>query len=180
VEIRLVDSDGNELPNDGQARGEIVARAPWLTQEYTGDAMASDQLWAGGYMHTNDVGVIDPGGYLRVVDRIKDVIKTGGEWVSSIEIEDLISQCPGVLEAAVIGVGDPKWGERPLALVVRDERANPDLTDTQIKAQLKLSADAGAIPKFAIPDTILFVAALPKTSVGKFDKRALRAEYGSR
>jgi fatty-acyl-CoA synthase len=178
VDMRLIDSAGRTQPNDGIARGEIVVRAPWLTQEYVGDAEASDQLWAGGFMHTNDIGVIEPGGYLRIVDRMKDVIKTGGEWVSSIEIEDLISQCAGVSEAAVIGVNDPKWGERPVALVVRDDQANAGLTDAEIKAHLKVSADAGEIPKFAMPDQIFFVEALPKTSVGKFDKKALRAEYG--
>jgi fatty-acyl-CoA synthase len=177
VEIRLLDSQGEELPADGKSRGEIVVRAPWLAREYIGDANASDQLWAGGYMHTGDIGVIEPGGSLRLVDRIKDVIKTGGEWVSSIEIEDLISQCAGVLEAAVIGVTDTKWGERPLAIVVRDP-TNIELTDAGIKNHLKASADAGVIPKFAIPDRIFFVPALPKTSVGKFDKKALREEYG--
>jgi fatty-acyl-CoA synthase len=129
-------------------------------------------------MHTGDIGVIEPNGYLRVVDRMKDVIKSGGEWVSSIEIEDLISQCTGVSEAAIIGVKDDKWGERPLALVVRDSQPSADLTDAQIKAHLKTAADAGAIPKFGIPDKILFVDALLKTSVGKFDKKALREKYG--
>lgn len=178
VDIRLVDSELNELPRDGKTRGEIVARAPWLTQEYIGNAEASEQLWAGGYLHTNDIGVIGPDGYLRVVDRIKDVIKTGGEWVSSLEIEDLIQQCRGVLEAAVIGVKDDKWGERPLALVVRDPDLAGSPSEVQIKTSLEGAAHAGAIPKFAIPDKILFVDALPRTSVGKFDKKALREKYG--
>jgi fatty-acyl-CoA synthase len=165
------------LPNDGQTRGEIVARAPWLAEDYAGNAGASEELWAGGYMHTNDIGIIEPDGYLRVVDRMKDVIKTGGEWVSSIQLEDLISQCDGVSEAAVIGVKDPKWGERPLALVVKDSSGNGDLTAADIKAHLKSFADTGAISKFAIPDRILFVAKLPRTSVGKFDKKDLRERY---
>jgi fatty-acyl-CoA synthase len=177
VDLRLVDSTGHVLPNDGQTRGEIVARAPWLAQGYAGNAEASEELWAGGYMHTNDIGIIEPDGYLRVVDRMKDVIKTGGEWVSSIQLEDLISQCDGVSEAAVIGVKDPKWGERPLALVVKDGSGNGDLTAADIKAHLKSFADTGAISKFAIPDRILFVAKLPRTSVGKFDKKALRERY---
>lgn len=96
-----------------------------------------------GYVHTDDIGVMDPNGYLRVVDRIKDVIKTGGEWVSSLQIEDLISQCQGVSEAAVIGIKDDKWSERPLAFVVRDIKTGDDLSDTQIKAHLKSFADAG-------------------------------------
>jgi len=155
-----------------------VVRAPWLTQGYVDNPEASEQLWAGGYLHTNDIGVIEPGGYLRIVDRIKDAIKTGGEWVSSLQIEDLISQCKGVSEAAVIGIKDDKWGERPLALVIRDAQAGDDLSDTQIKAHLRAFADAGVISKFGIPDRILFVKTLAKTSVGKFDKKALREKYG--
>ena len=178
VDLRLVDSNGKGLPNDGKARGEIVVRAPWLTEDYADNVEASEQLWAGGYMHTGDIGIIEPDGYLRVVDRIKDVIKTGGEWVSSIQLEDLISQCEGVSEAAVISIKDSKWGERPLALVVIDRQTGQGLTDAEIKAHLKTFADAGVIPKFGIPDTILFVDELPKTSVGKFDKKVLRAEYG--
>jgi fatty-acyl-CoA synthase len=178
VDIRLLDTDLNEVAHDGQTPGEVVVRAPWLTQGYVDDAEASEQLWAGGYLHTNDIGVIEPGGYLRIVDRIKDVIKTGGEWVSSLQIEDLISQCKGVSEAAVIGVKDDKWGERPLALVTRDAQPGDDLSDTQIKAHLVAFADAGVISKFGIPDRILFVKTLAKTSVGKIDKKALREKYG--
>lgn len=179
VDIRLVDRDRKEVPHDGKTPGEIIVRAPWLTQGYVDNAEASEQLWAGGYLHTGDIGVIEPTGYLRVVDRIKDVIKTGGEWVSSLQIEDLISQCKGVSEAAVIGVKDEKWGERPLALVVRDARKGGDLSDTQIKVHLKSFADTGVISKFGIPDNILFVDALPKTSVGKFNKKKLRETYGN-
>jgi fatty-acyl-CoA synthase len=137
VDIRLVDTDRNEVPHDGKTPGEIIVRAPWLTQGYVDNAEASEQLWAGGYLHTDDIGIMEPSGYLRIVDRIKDVIKTGGEWVSSAQIEDLISQCKGVSEAAVIGVKDDKWGERPLALVIRDAEAGDDLCETQIKAHLK-------------------------------------------
>ena len=180
VDIRLVDAEQNAVPHDGKTPGEIVVRAPWLTQGYVDNAEASEQLWAGGYMHTNDIGIIEPDGYLRIVDRMKEVIKTGGEWVSSLQIEDLISQCEGVSEAAVIGVKDDKWGERPLALVVRDARTGDDLSDTLIKAHLKASADAGLISKYGIPDKILFVEALPKTSVGKFDKKELREKYDKR
>ncbi|WP_244423746.1 fatty acid--CoA ligase [Rhizobium sp. CF122] len=178
VDIRLVDAGLNEVPHDGKTPGEVVVRAPWLTQGYVDNAEASEQLWAGGYLHTNDIGVIEPDGYLRIVDRIKDVIKTGGEWVSSLQIEDLISQCNGVSQAAVIGVKDDKWGERPLALVVRDVLTGGDLSDTLIKSHLKAFADAGVISKYGIPDMILFVDALPKTSVGKFNKNELREKYG--
>jgi fatty-acyl-CoA synthase len=180
VDMRLVDSNGQALPNDGKARGEIVVRAPWLTNGYAGDANASEKLWAGGYMHTGDIGVIGPDGYLRVVDRIKDVIKTGGEWVASAELEDLISQCQGVSEVAVIGVPDDKWGERPLALVVRDQRHDNQVTDAEIKAHLKSFAETGGIPKFAVPDDILFVTSIPRTSVGKFDKKVLAETFANR
>ncbi|MDL2406208.1 fatty acid--CoA ligase [Rhizobium calliandrae] len=177
VDLRLVDANLSEVPADGKSRGEIVVRAPWLTQGYVDNAEASERLWAGGYMHTDDIGVVEPDGYLRIVDRIKDVIKTGGEWVSSLQIEDLLSQCQSVSEAAVIGVKDDQWGERPLALVVRDRRTGADVTDAQLKAHLKAFADAGVISKYGIPDKILFVESLPKTSVGKFDKKQLREEY---
>ena len=177
VDLRLVDSTGSEVPKDGKSRGEILARAPWLAQEYTGNAGASEALWASGYMHTGDIGIIEPDGYLRVIDRIKDLIKTGGEWVSSIQLEDLISQRQGVSEAAVIGVKDAKWGERPVAFVVRNGHQNEQVTDAEIRAHLQSSVEAGAIPKFAIPDEILFVEAIPRTSVGKFDKKALEAMF---
>lgn len=180
VDIRLVDAKLNEVPHDGKTPGEVVVRAPWLTQGYIDNPEASEQLWADGYLHTDDMGVIEPSGYLRIVDRIKDVIKTGGEWVSSLQIEDLVSQCKGVSEAAVIGVKDDQWGERPLALVVRDAQTGADLSDTQIKSHLKSFADAGVISKYGIPDIILFVETLPRTSVGKFNKKELRETYGSR
>jgi fatty-acyl-CoA synthase len=179
VDIRVFDAALKPVPHDGKTPGEIVVRAPWLTQGYVDNAEASEQLWAGGYMHTDDIGVIEPNGYLRIVDRKKEVIKTGGEWVSSLQIEDLISQCKGVSETAVIAVKDDKWGERPLALVVRDSRTGSDLGAAQIKAHLKASADAGSISKYGIPDTILFVEELPKTSVGKVDKKKLREKYGN-
>lgn len=178
VDIRLVDAELNPVPHDGKTPGEIVLRAPWLTQGYIGDADASEQLWAGGYMHTDDIGVMDPDGCLRIVDRKKEVIKTGGEWISSLLLEDLISQCAGVSEAVVIGVKDDKWGERPLALVVKDARTGDGLDDIRIKAHLKIFADAGEISKYGIPDKILFVDALPRTSVGKIDKKELKKRYG--
>ncbi|MGX5803443.1 fatty acid--CoA ligase [Bradyrhizobium sp. Arg314] len=178
VDIRIVDPDMKEVAHDGKASGEIVVRAPWLTQGYYNNPEASEQLWAGGYLHTNDIAVIEPNGYLHITDRIKDVIKTGGEWVSSLQLEDLISQIKGVLEAAVIGVKDDKWGERPLALVVKDAKAGVDLSDTAIKTHLKTFADAGVISKFGIPEKILFVEALTRTSVGKLNKKELREKFG--
>jgi fatty-acyl-CoA synthase len=178
VELQIVDPDMNRLPHDGQSSGEIVVRAPWLTSGYFNNPDASEQLWADGYLHTNDIGVITPDGYLRVTDRLKDVIKTGGEWVSSLQLEDIIMHCAGVGECAVIGVKDARWGERPLALVVRDGKTNPPVSLEDVKAHVMAEADKGVISKFAVPQKILFVDALARTSVGKFDKKALRLQYG--
>jgi fatty-acyl-CoA synthase len=122
--------------------------------------------------------VITPDGYLRVTDRIKDVIKTGGEWVSSLQREDIIMHRAGVGECAVIGVKDDRWGERPLALIVRDPKTAPPVNEEDIKAHILSYSEKGVISKFAVPQRILFVEALAKTSVGKFDKKTLRAQYG--
>ena len=118
VDLRIVNEDMEEVIHDGKAYGEIVVRAPWLTQGYLNNPEASAHLWSGGYLHTQDIANIDPTGNLQITDRIKDVIKSGGEWISSLEIESLISLYPGVSEVAVIGISDEKWGERPVALVV--------------------------------------------------------------
>ena len=178
VDLRIVDPDMKDVPHDGKASGEIVLRAPWLTQGYFNDPNGSDQLWEGGYLHTSDVGAVTSEGYVQITDRIKDVIKTGGEWVSSLQIEDLIMHRPGVAEAAVIGVKDEKWGERPMALVVRDASSAEAVGAAEIKDHLKVFADGGVISKYAIPEKILFVDSLPRTSVGKVNKRELRQKYG--
>ena len=117
VELRVVNSDMQDVAHDGKATGEIVARAPWLTMGYLNSPAASERLWAGGYMHTGDVGSINPDGTVHITDRLKDIIKSGGEWISSIDLEDIILQMEGVANAAVIAAHDDKWGERPLALV---------------------------------------------------------------
>lgn len=176
VEIRTVDPDMNDVPADGQTSGEVVVRAPWLTQGYFGNPEASDELWAGGYLHTQDIGIME-NGYLKITDRIKDVIKTGGEWVSSIEIEDLLSKHDSVGEAAVIGVQDEKWGERPLALVA-SRSGVPGDAET-LKTHLKAFAESGVISRYAVPDEFVFVDSIPKTSVGKINKKVLRDQYGS-
>ena len=178
VDLRIVDESMRDAPHDGKTSGEVVLRAPWLTQGYFNNPEASEQLWAGGYLHTNDIAVITPNGYVHITDRIKDVIKTGGEWVSSLQIEDLISQCRGVKEAAVIGVKDEKWGERPMALVVRDSESTKEVTDLDIKAYLKTFAEKGMISKYGIPEKVLFVDQLARTSVGKINKKELREKYG--
>jgi fatty-acyl-CoA synthase len=178
VEARIVGQDMKDLPHDGETAGELVLRSPWLTQGYVDNPEASEALWAGGYLHTGDIAVIAPDGYIRITDRMKDVIKSGGEWVSSEQIEDLIEQYPGVKEAAVIGIPDKKWGERPLALVVKDTDHSSRLRETDIKAHLEAFATRGLISKYGIPETIQFVDHLAKTSVGKVDKKGLRETYG--
>lgn len=115
VEAAIVDGDGNFLPADGETQGELVLRAPWLTMGYFKEPEKSEELWQGGWLHTGDVATLDGMGYIDIRDRIKDVIKTGGEWVSSLDLEDLISRHPAVREVAVVGVADPQWGERPFA-----------------------------------------------------------------
>ena len=177
VDIRVVDSDMKDVAHDGKTSGEIIVRAPWLTQGYYQNPTASEDLWHGGYMHTNDVANMSPHGYLQITDRIKDVIKSGGEWISSLELEDIIMKAPGVKEAAVIGVKDEKWGERPVALVVRDYQVEEAPTENTIKSHVGEFADKGVISKYGVPQTILFVDQLERTSVGKIDKKLLRARY---
>ena len=174
VDLRTVDGDMLDVDHDGKATGEIVVRTPWLTQGYLHNPAASQDLWAGGYLHTGDIGAIDPRGMLTVTDRLKDVIKTGGEWVSSLELESIVSQHPAVNEVAVVGVKDDKWGERPLAMVV--VKAGQAATADDIKAHVQRFADEGHISKFAVPDRVLFVDSLARTSVGKLNKKAMREQ----
>jgi acyl-CoA synthetase (AMP-forming)/AMP-acid ligase II len=175
VDIRIVDEEMDEVPHDGLSQGEVVVRAPWLTQGYLKDPVNSRHLWAGGWLHTGDIAVIDGEGYLKITDRLKDVIKTGGEWVSSLDLEDLILQHPVVIEAAVIGVPDPRWTERPLAILVI--QPGEQVSEAEIKAHLHGLAAEGVISRYGVPERIVFVDALPKTSVGKLDKKVLRQRY---
>lgn len=177
VDLRVVDEEMRDVPHDGTSTGEVVVRAPWLTQGYLKEPEKSEELWEGGYLHTQDIGYIDPEGYLQVTDRIKDVIKTGGEWVSSQEIEDILLQHPGVGEAAVIGVEDEKWGERPLALITPKPDYAGEITEDNVRSHIKEHAESGEISKYAVPDRIQFVEEIEKTSVGKIDKKALREKY---
>lgn len=177
VDLRIVDETMRDVPHDGKATGEIVVRTPWLTQGYLKNPDASEQLWAGGYLHTNDIGVIDTEGYLQVTDRIKDVIKTGGEWISSLELEDIVSRHPAVSEVAVIGVQDAKWGERPLALIVLKPAHVGKIDRADIQLHIKGFADKGLISKYAVPDRVIFVESIERTSVGKLNKKHLREKY---
>ena len=174
-DVRAVDTDVKPLPNDGKSTGEIVFRSIWTTQGYYKNPAASEELWQGGWMHSGDIGSFGPDGVLMISDRVKDVIKTGGEWVSSLDLENLISAHPCVSEVAVIGVKDAKWGERPVALIV----LKPDQTgdEAEIKRYMMSFADKGVISKYGVPERVLFVEALDKTSVGKLDKKVLRVKY---
>lgn len=177
VQLEIVDPNGNRVPHDGKSAGEVVVRAPWLTQGYVKDEEKSEELWENGWLHTGDIGVIDSEGYLKITDRLKDVIKTGGEWISSLELEDIISQHHGVNEVAVVGIADEKWGERPLAMVVLKDAYQDKVTDGDIKTFCSTFVEKGIIPKYGIPSKIVIDGVIPKTSVGKISKKDIRAQY---
>ena len=175
VDLKIVDGSMRKQACDNASTGEIVARAPWLTQGYLKDHKASERLWEGGWLHTGDVAVQDELGFVRITDRSKDVIKVAGEWVSSLELEDIIAHNHGVAEVAVIGTPDEKWGERPLALVV--PRPDGKLTEKDISHHVKEYADKGLVNKQVVLLKVRFVDAIDKTSVGKINKVALREKY---
>jgi fatty-acyl-CoA synthase len=169
VELRVIDDDGREQPRDGTSSGRLQIRGPWVIRRYFQDE-SGDCIDGDGWFDTGDVAVIHPCGTMQITDRSKDVIKSGGEWISSVELENAAVGCPGVQEAAAIGIRHPKWDERPLLLVVRKDGA--DVTAAQIRAHL-----AGHVAKWWLPDEILFVDSLPHTATGKLLKTALRAQY---
>jgi len=175
VEMKVVDENMNPLPQDGESIGEIVTRAPWLTQSYFKEEERSKDLWKGGYLHTGDVAYVDEHNYFNIIDRMKDVIKTGGEWISTLELENLISKHSSVSEVAVVGVPDAKWSERPYAMAVL--KKDEETTTEDVQRFLHQFVENGTINKWAIPSRIDFVEVIPKTSVGKIDKKRIRAEY---
>ena len=177
VDLQTVGAGMAELPRDSASTGEVVVRAPWLNAEYVKNPEATEALWEGDYLHTGDVGHIDASGALMITDRMKDVIKSGGEWVSSLELESLVSAVDGVAEVAAIGVQDDKWGERPVLLIVAREGAEEDAIKGGISAAAQQAVAAGNLSKWAVPDQFRFVAEIAKTSVGKIDKKRLRAEF---
>ena len=179
VDLNVVDENMKGLPHDGSSVGEIVVRSPWLTQGYLKDPDASEDLWTGGYLHTGDIGHIDSSGYLQITDRAKDVVKTGGEWISSLQMENVLLQHPAVHEVAVIARADAKWGERPLALVHLKPDYQGNVSEADLRKHVVAQADKNGLGRFAILVTILFVDNLLKTSVGKTNKRELRKRYGS-
>ncbi len=169
VEMRVVGGDGTVLPNDGESVGEFEVRGPWVTASYYRDP--DPDKFHDGWLRTGDVGTLDPLGYMRITDRTKDVIKSGGEWISSVQLENEVMAHPGVYEAAVIAVPDDRWQERPLVAIVR-------APDSKVTAQELFDFLTPRVAKWWLPERWCFVDAIPKTSVGKFDKKVLRAHYG--
>ncbi|HVO64841.1 MAG TPA: fatty acid--CoA ligase [Syntrophales bacterium] len=178
VYARIVDHSGKKVPHNGESTGELILRAPWLTETYFKDPERTKDLWKGGWLYTGDVANIDPAGYIQITDRTKDVIKTGGEWISSLELENLISQHEAVSEAAAIGVPDDKWGERPLLIIVLRPEYKDKVSSEDLQKFMTKFAKEGKIPKYGVPDRYLIVDGIPKTSVGKINKIQLRKLYG--
>lgn len=176
VDAQIWDQEQNSLPHDGEQTGELVLRAPWLTQSYFKNDDAGRELWQGGYMHTEDIAYMTASGTIKITDRLKDVIKSGGEWISSLQIETILSLHPSVADVAVIGVRDEQWGERPLAAIVLKPNCK-DTTVEDIKAIAEQAVEKGMIPKYGVPSQFLLVDDLPKTSVGKHDKKVMRELY---
>ena len=173
VEMRLLDDAGAQVPWDGQSMGEVQVRGPWTAKSYFKREPSADNFTADGWFRTGDVATMSPEGYMQITDRTKDLIKSGGEWISSIELENALVGHEGVLEAAVVAVADDKWGERPLAAVVLAEGADT-LEEAELRAYLE-----GSFPRYWLPDTFIFVDDLPKTSVGKLDKKRIRQLHGA-
>jgi fatty-acyl-CoA synthase len=171
VEAKIVGEDGKEVPNDGKTVGELYLRGPWITSSYYNDSR-NDECFIDGYWKSGDVATIDKYGYIKITDRSKDAIKSGGEWISTIDLENAIVAHPDVLEAAVIGLIHPKWQERPLALVVLKKGAEEKIAKEDILAFIE-----SRFAKWQLPDKVLFVNQIAKTSVGKLDKKFLRKKY---
>ena len=179
VEARIWGSEDTLVPIDSEETGELVLRCPWLTAGYYRDDERSRELWHGGWLHTGDIAFIDAEGYIRITDRLKDVIKVGGEWISSQELESALSRHEQVREVAVVAKRDKKWDEHPCALVVRHDGNPGDLTPRDLSKFLHHFIDDGSIHKRAILTEIRFVDALPRTSVGKIDKKEIRRQLNS-
>ena len=171
VDIRIVDAEGVQLPWDGTTMGELQTRGPWVCSGYYNDPRG-DESFCEGWFRTGDVATIDPEGYLQIMDRTKDLVKSGGEWIPSVDLENAIMAHPKVMEAAVIAVFHPKWQERPLACIAPLEQYRDEITKQEI-----LDFLATKVAKWWLPDDIVFLEAVPKTSVGKFNKRALREQF---
>lgn len=175
VEIKIVDEDMNEIAHDGEATGEIVVRAPWLTQGYFKDKKNSKLLWKDGYLHTGDIANINKDGFIKITDRAKDIIKISGEWISSLELEDIINQHKDVSEVAIIGQNHEKWGEIPLGLVVLKEDSTT--SEKELEKFIKEFIKKGIMAREGLLIKIQLVKSIEKTSVGKVNKRELRIKY---
>jgi fatty-acyl-CoA synthase len=169
--MKIVNDAGQEVKMDGKEWGEIWLRGPWIANEYYKDPERSKETFGDGWFHTGDIGTLDEEGYVRLVDRKKDLVKSAGEWISSVDLENLIMSHPKVMEAAIIGVPHPKWQERPLACIVTSP--GQKVTIDELKDFLKDKVKAS----WWIPDEFIFLAEIPKTSVMKFNKRELRRLY---
>ena len=172
VELRVLDGEGKEVAWDGKTMGELVARGPWVAASYYNDDRSADSFTADGWFRTGDVATILPNGYMEIADRTKDLIKSGGEWISSVALENALMAHPKVQEAAVIAIPDERWSERPMACIV----LRPDAKGTVPEAELN-DYLAQQFAKWWLPERYLFLDELPKTSVGKFDKKAMRQQH---
>jgi len=172
LDIKVVDAMGKELPQDGKSQGEILIRGPWITGSYYNAPESQAQFTEDGYWKSGDAGTMDEEGYIKITDRVKDLIKSGGEWISSVDMENKIMAHPAVLEAAVTGVPHPKWEERPIALVILRAGFKGELTDEDIRTYL-----AAKFAKWQLPEKVLFVDEIPKNSVGKMNKKVIREKY---
>jgi fatty-acyl-CoA synthase len=172
VAARIVEPGGDVMPADGEAVGELEVRGPWVTERYAGEPDPDPDKFHDGWLRTGDVGTLSADGYLTLTDRAKDVIKSGGEWISSVELENALMAHPAVQEACVVGVADERWGERPLATVVLREGATASIEELR-------DFLAEGLAKWQLPERWAFIDAVPKTSVGKFDKRQVRAAYAA-
>lgn len=172
LDVKIADFQGKPLPHDGKTQGEILIRGPWITAGYYNAPGSEAQFTEDGYWKSGDAGTMDPEGYIKITDRVKDIIKSGGEWISSVDMENEIMAHPAVLEATVTGVPHPKWEERPVAIVVLRSEKKDQVTEEDIRTHL-----AAKFAKWQLPEKVYFVDQIPKTSVGKFNKKAIREEY---
>jgi fatty-acyl-CoA synthase len=176
IDVRIVDEAGNDLAWDGATMGELQVRGPWICSSYYNDPRGDDrgqaESFMDGWFRTGDVATIDAEGYIQIMDRTKDLVKSGGEWISSVDLENAIMGHPKVMEAAVIAVAHPKWQERPVAAIVPFPQYRGQITKEEILDFLK-----DKVTKWWLPDDVIFIDAVPKTSVGKFNKRALREQF---
>jgi fatty-acyl-CoA synthase len=172
VELQVRDAEGHEVPWDGQTMGELVARGFWVTGTYYNDERSAGSFTEDGWFRTGDIAIMHPDGYMEIADRTKDVIKSGGEWISSVALENALMAHPKVLEAAVIAVPDERWSERPMACIVARPEHREALSEAELVEFLRTQFE-----KWMVPERYVFIDELPKTSVGKFDKKAMRAQY---